>query len=139
MSARVQTDDLSLFGRAAVRWVEVLLSRGETDTARWWLSEIERGIDDEGTLTMLCLRTGESYDDMWEAFRSTVFRNGKRVIVPSDPCLRFWDKKRSCTLAAGHDGDCEPRDVHIDTQYENLRGFEREYGAVVAAVAGGAR
>ena len=118
-----------------MRWVEVLCARGDVGTAREWIAEIALGIFDEGALVDISTRTGTTFDEVWEVFRSTVFRNGKRVILPETRCTLFWDALRPCILAEGHAGDHEPQDVPIDRQYENLRAFEGEFGRVIASVA----
>lgn len=125
----------SLHDRAALRWVEVLLSRGESDAALAWMAEVERGIPDEGAMADACARLDGALAEIWETFRATVYRHGKRVIMPSNPCLRSWAQDRPCTLAAGHNGPCPIADVPVDVQLANLRTLAEELGAVTVAVA----
>ena len=127
--------EYSLFDRAALRWAEVLISRNSVDAALAWLNEIERGLPDEGALLDACARLGSTFEEVWEVFRATVYRHGKRVIMPENHCPRTPFPDRPCTRMAGHDGDCELADVPLDIQLANDRRFAEELGAVAAAFA----
>jgi len=101
------------------------------------LRVIDNGIDDDAALADALAPTGATPDALYADLETVIFRDGKRVIMPSDPCPRFLGRAdRPCIFAAGHGGSCRFADAPIRAQREAMAEFEQDLGAVVVAVAG---
>lgn len=107
------------------------------DAASALLRTIDKGIDDDAALADALAPTGATPEALYAALDAVTFRDGKRVIMPSDACPRFLGRvDRPCILAAEHGGSCRFADVPIRAQREAMAEFEQDLGAVVVAVSG---
>lgn len=132
-------NERTLWDAHAIRWAEHLVTVGKNDAAARLLRGVANGIDDEGALAEAVEPTGATLGDVYALMDATLFRCGRRITLPSNPCNKSWDQERPCLRASGHASACESVDTNTAHQRKVHAQLLAEMGAYAAAVVGCAR